>query len=137
MMRSLALAAATQRHRMSAVAPTSFARRAHEMTWQLFHRSSKLPVAQLARYFWASPNTLLGLLAALAARLSGGSCHIVAGVLEVHGGLVRTFLTHFTLLKGGASAMTLGHVVIARDTAILASTRAHERVHVKQYERWG
>jgi hypothetical protein len=110
------------------------------MTWQLFHRSSKRPVARLARlaiYVWASPNTALGLLAALAARLSGGSCHIVAGVLEVQGGLVRTFLTHFTLLKGGAFAMTLGHVVIARNADILNSTRAHERIHVKQYERWG
>src|SRR5437868_1112153 len=111
-MRHFTLAAASRRQSVSAVAPINFAHRAHEMTWQLFHRSSKLPVAQLARYFWASPNTLLGLLAALAARLSGGSCHIVAGVLEVEGGLVRTFLTHFTLLKGGASAMTLGHVVI-------------------------
>lgn len=33
--------------------------------------------------------------------------------------------------------MTLGHVVIAADIAQLIRTRRHERVHVRQYERWG
>ena len=33
--------------------------------------------------------------------------------------------------------MTLGHVVIARDEHLLEETRAHERVHVRQCERWG
>jgi hypothetical protein len=33
--------------------------------------------------------------------------------------------------------MTLGHVILGRDTAALAATREHERVHVRQYERWG
>jgi hypothetical protein len=37
----------------------------------------------------------------------------------------------------GAAAMTLGHVVIARDRHSLESTRAHERVHVRQCEVWG
>lgn len=37
----------------------------------------------------------------------------------------------------GADAMTLGHVVIGRDAMALEGTRAHERVHVRQYERWG
>jgi hypothetical protein len=32
--------------------------------------------------------------------------------------------------------MTLGHVVIARDQDLLDLTRAHERVHVRQCERW-
>ncbi len=35
------------------------------------------------------------------------------------------------------AAITLGHVVLGRDNATLASTRAHERVHVRQCERWG
>jgi hypothetical protein len=34
-------------------------------------------------------------------------------------------------------AIALGHVVIARDAAALDDTRAHERVHVAQAERWG
>jgi hypothetical protein len=38
---------------------------------------------------------------------------------------------------GGALAITFGHVVLARDEAALTLTRMHERVHVRQYERWG
>jgi hypothetical protein len=62
---------------------------------------------------------------------------VVDGVLELHGGLVTLFLRHGTLLPGGASAMTLGHVVLGRDKAALDRTRKHERVHVRQCERWG
>lgn len=62
---------------------------------------------------------------------------VVGGVLEVYGGLVTRILTSCTLLKGGASAMTLGHVVLGRDELLLALTRDHERVHVRQCERWG
>ena len=35
------------------------------------------------------------------------------------------------------AALTLGHVVIGVDRAALARLRRHERVHVRQYERWG
>jgi hypothetical protein len=33
--------------------------------------------------------------------------------------------------------MTLGHVVIGRDRDCLDHSRAHERIHVRQAERWG
>jgi hypothetical protein len=33
--------------------------------------------------------------------------------------------------------MTLGHVVLARDSDLLLVTRAHERIHVRQCECWG
>ncbi len=33
--------------------------------------------------------------------------------------------------------MTLGHVVLARDELLHDLTRSHERVHVRQCERWG
>jgi hypothetical protein len=33
--------------------------------------------------------------------------------------------------------LTFGHVVLAQDAQALECTRAHERVHVRQYERWG
>ena len=62
---------------------------------------------------------------------------MVDGVLEVHGGFVEFFLRHCTVLPGGASAMTLGHVVLGRDEMALELTRPHERVHVRQCERWG
>ena len=50
------------------------------------------------------------------------------GALELHGGVVEFFLRRCTLLAGGASAMTLGHVVLGRDEQTLDLTRDHERV---------
>ena len=94
-------------------------------------------------YAWAFPNTAVGLLAmtlgALCSERVGARTtqRVVDGVLEVHGGLVTWLLTHCTLLDGGASAMTLGHVVLGRDERLLDLTRSHERVHVRQCERWG
>jgi uncharacterized Ntn-hydrolase superfamily protein len=88
------------------------------------------------RYLWASPTTLVGLAVALTA-LGRGRVLMVGGVLEVSGPAVRWALKHLVPLRGGASAITLGHVVIGRDRRALEETRAHERVHVRQYERWG
>jgi hypothetical protein len=90
----------------------------------------------LVRYIWAFPNTLIGLLFVPGALFRGG-LQIVDGVLEVHGAFISWMLRHVVLLPGGASAVTLGHVVLARDRQSLAVTRAHERVHVRQYELWG
>ena len=36
-----------------------------------------------------------------------------------------------------ALAMTFGHIVFGQSISALDITRAHERVHVRQYERWG
>jgi hypothetical protein len=88
-------------------------------------------------YAWASPTTMLGLAFLPAALVSGGGVRLVDGVLEIHGGCAAFFLRRCTLLKGGASAMTLGHVVLGRDRECLEWSRVHERVHVKQCERWG
>src|SRR6476620_3803523 len=93
-------------------------------------RVSSRPAAAL-RYLWAGPTTALGLLASLPA-LWRGHANVVDGVLEVHGPLLSWLLCHATLLPHGAAAMTLGHVVIARDRVSLDATRAHERVHVRQ-----
>src|SRR5687767_1086704 len=83
-------------------------------------------------YAWAFPTTLVGLLFLPPVLLSRtGRARVVGGVLEIHGGPVDWFLRHCTLLRGGASAMTLGHVVLGRDERLLDLTRAHERVHVR------
>ena len=37
----------------------------------------------------------------------------------------------------GAAAITFGHTVLARGPHELEVSRDHERVHVRQYERWG
>ena len=91
----------------------------------------------LLRYAWASPNSLLGLAFALLAVCSGGTMRAHRGVLEAHGGFVAWWLLHAIPLHGGALALTLGHVVLGVDTHALHMTREHERVHVRQYERWG
>ena len=88
-------------------------------------------------YLWALPTTALGLLLVPLAIVTGGGLQIVEGVMEVHGGAVRWLLRHATALKGGASAMTLGHVVLGLDRRALQKSRTHERIHVRQCERWG
>ena len=87
-------------------------------------------------YLWASPVTALGLVAS-ALCLWRGQVRLHQGIVEAHGPVLRAALTHLSLLPGGIAAITLGHVVLARDEDTLARTRHHERVHVGQYERWG
>ncbi len=85
------------------------------------------------RYLWVLPNTLLGLLFLLPTMLSGGGVRFERGAVEIYGGFSRLFLRRVC----GASAMTLGHVILGRDRLALDDTRDHEHVHVRQYERWG
>jgi hypothetical protein len=92
---------------------------------------------RIFKYLWALPTTCIGLVFLPAIRLTGGGYQIVDGVLELHGGAANVFLRHCTLLPDGASAMTLGHVVLGRDLDSLEWSRDHERVHVRQVERWG
>ena len=95
-----------------------------------------MTLRRVLTYCWAFPNTLLGLVLALAALVSGGRVRRVEGVLEVEGGLVSWLLRRAVPLRGGALAITIGHVVLGRDAAALRRSRAHERVHVRQYEVW-
>lgn len=62
---------------------------------------------------------------------------MIDGVVEAHGPLLERALAWCTPLARGADAITLGHVVLGRDARALDMTRAHERVHVRQYEAWG
>lgn len=57
-------------------------------------------------------------------------------MVEAQGEFLRRLLTGNRLWPGGA-AMTLGHVILARDQSCLDRSRTHELVHVRQYERWG
>jgi len=91
----------------------------------------------IVRYLWASPNTALGLVLVAGTLASRGRATLRDGVIETHGGLATLVLRRLVPLEHGASAMTIGHVVIGRDAAALERTRDHERVHVRQYERWG
>jgi uncharacterized protein (DUF2062 family) len=93
-------------------------------------------VSSVIRYAWAAPTTTLGFVVVLAG-LRSAQLRFVDGVLEAHGPTLAWLLSLLTLMPGGAAALTLGHVVIARDDWSLESTRAHERVHVRQCEAWG
>jgi hypothetical protein len=93
-------------------------------------------LSSLVRYLWAAPTTAIGVVIALAG-FWRAKVYVVDGVLEAHGPMLAWILTNLTFLPDGAAALTLGHVVIGRDHESLESTRAHERVHVRQCEAWG
>jgi hypothetical protein len=92
---------------------------------------------RVAMYLWALPVTLIGLLVVLIARSSGGVQQRVNGVLEAAGGWPARVLRHGFPFSGSVAAITLGHVVVGVSLAALDATRAHERAHVRQFERWG
>jgi hypothetical protein len=88
------------------------------------------------RYAWASPATLVGLAVSLLAHAAGAQARIVEGTVEVAGGDLQRWIAR--LPRGCRfAAITFGHVVICIDESTAADVRAHERVHIGQYERWG
>jgi hypothetical protein len=90
---------------------------------------------RLISYAWASPATAIGLMFVTAALCSGAKVRRVDGVLEIAGG--RLLGAVGRIPRSGFVAITFGHVVMGVDDACLAQARAHEHVHVRQYERWG
>jgi hypothetical protein len=94
-------------------------------------------MARVLARLWALPMTVLGLLLIPLAWLSGGHTSVVDGVIEAHGGWITAFLRRWPPFSAGAAAMTLGHVVLAMSPRDMEESRAHERVHVRQCERWG
>jgi hypothetical protein len=88
------------------------------------------------RYAWAAPYTLLGAVLGLAALVFGASWRLDHGVLEFWGGHLGRLIARLPQPLA-FSAMTLGHVILAVDSPALRQLRQHERVHVRQYERWG
>jgi hypothetical protein len=86
-------------------------------------------------YAWASPTTCLALPYLIAA-LMGGRIAVVDGVLECSGPAVAAILRRIAP-RQDIDAMALGHVVAGRTPLVLEETRVHERVHVRQAERWG
>lgn len=90
----------------------------------------------LLRYIWAFPNTALGLLLLPCSFVSKGRLKVVGGVLEISGNAVAWVLDRIPF-AGPAAALTLGHVVLAADEEVHERWRDHERIHVRQYERWG
>ncbi|MEI8020031.1 MAG: hypothetical protein WCH39_17640 [Schlesneria sp.] len=88
-------------------------------------------------YLWAFPGTFVGLLLVPIALTTGGGVQVVEGVLEAYGGQLAVLLQRPFWVSGPIAAITFGHVVLGCDRQTLLRTRRHERVHVRQYERWG
>ncbi|QDT02780.1 hypothetical protein K227x_11580 [Rubripirellula lacrimiformis] len=94
--------------------------------------SKLIPLSRrILAYIWASPYTLLGVTIGL---LLGGQFRWFEGVIEIHSRRIANLLEGLWV---PAMALTLGHVVFGHDGDALEMTRVHERVHVRQYERWG
>jgi hypothetical protein len=83
---------------------------------------------KVIRYAWALPATCIGATLGLLCALAGGRVRVVQGAIEVSGGLPRRFTF---------GAITFGHVILGHSRECLDACRAHEHVHVRQYERWG
>ncbi len=93
-------------------------------------------VARFLAYMWALPNTVMGAVAAVCVLVFGGHLRFIEGAAEVYGGSVARLVTR-NRRTSRFSAMTLGHVILGVSGAELDRVRAHEHVHVRQYERWG
>jgi hypothetical protein len=85
---------------------------------------------------WAAPCSAVGLLCGLLALLSGARMQIRLGALEFGGGRFGRWVSRLPP-PVNFSAITFGHVILGTDLATLDAVRAHEQVHVRQYERWG
>ena len=85
---------------------------------------------------WASPYSLLGLTIGLLGMLGGGRGRLRDGAIEFYGGGTQWFVRR---LPPGihTAGFTLGHVILGQTTEGLDYAAAHERVHVRQFERWG
>jgi hypothetical protein len=97
---------------------------------------SPRPPRHWAAYAWAAPNSLIGLSAGALMLLLGARARATGGVLEISGGwLGRALASPYVACP--YCAITLGHVVLGISAEALDAARAHEFVHVRQYERWG
>jgi hypothetical protein len=61
---------------------------------------------------------------------------VVDGVLESGGGILNPLLSRAVPFFP-IGAITFGHIVLGASERQLESSRVHERIHVRQYERWG
>ena len=105
-------------------------------------RSRSSPLAQdlivlrFLRILWASPCSLVGLSIGALVLLFGGSVRRVGCALEFapyHGRCPSNSRLRFLPF----SAITFGHVILGHSFQDLVTLRAHELVHVRQYERLG
>ena len=93
-------------------------------------------LGQLLRIAWASPYSILGMTIGLLGMMDGGHGRKRDGALEFYGGLTAQLVRR--LPPGPTTAgFTLGHVILGQTSEGLLWAGPHERVHVRQFERWG
>lgn len=93
-------------------------------------------IARITKIIWAAPGSAVGLFFGAWIVLFGGRARRGPGIIEVTwredrescGRLADSL--HYR-------AITFGHVVLAVTGEELQRMRAHELVHVRQYEHWG
>jgi hypothetical protein len=94
------------------------------------------PPLRLLLIAWAAPCSLIGLCWGVVALSMGGRAGIAAGALEfslpANGRFGRALAARLPF-----AAITFGHVVLGVSQEQLTLLRAHERVHVRQYEVLG
>jgi len=93
-------------------------------------------VRRLAAYLWAAPVSAAALPLVALALATRGRARRRGGILEASGGWLGPLLGR-SVPGFPISAITLGHVVLGASQRALAESRTHERMHVRQYERWG
>lgn len=85
---------------------------------------------------WVSPYSLLGICIGAVGMLDGGYGRFRDGAFEFYGGGTARFVRR--LPTGPTTAgFTLGHVILGQTGEGLQLVGKHERVHVRQFERWG
>lgn len=91
---------------------------------------------KLLAILWASPYSSLGLMIGVAGLAFGGRGRFQDGALEFYGGLVQRLVRKLPTGERTAG-FTLGHVILGQTADGLDAVGLHERVHVRQFERWG
>ncbi len=85
---------------------------------------------------WASPYSLVGLMIGCVGMAAGGKGRLRDGAIEFYDGTTAQFVRR--LPPGPTTAgFTLGHVILGQTGEGLERVGKHERIHIRQYERWG
>ena len=89
-----------------------------------------------SKYLWALPMSCVGILVLPFVLGSGGTVSLGSGIIEAGGGILVPILSRI-FSRFPIDAITVGHVILGCSRESIIRCRAHERVHVRQYERWG
>ncbi|MBU6173132.1 MAG: hypothetical protein KGQ60_04975 [Planctomycetes bacterium] len=87
-------------------------------------------------YLWVGPWTLIGLAIGFLPGVGQRRIRFHRGTVGIYGPGVERLLLRAPVV-GGASAMTIGHTILACNESIWRETFKHEFVHVRQYQWFG